>query len=94
MSKLATEEMTPCPKCGALTFEVGPCFRCSSKPPNRGANRTKILEAAKAFVHEPETWEMYQDLRTSISAAVPPELMLLCEAVEDVYGPPQFEGAA
>lgn len=25
---MATEEMTPCPNCGRLTFEVGPCTLC------------------------------------------------------------------
>lgn len=28
---LATEEMTECPGCGVMTFEVVPCFGCSSK---------------------------------------------------------------
>ena len=28
MSKLATEEMMPCPTCGELTFNTGDCFHC------------------------------------------------------------------
>lgn len=31
MSKLATEEMTACPSCGDLTFNAGPCCRCTAK---------------------------------------------------------------
>jgi hypothetical protein len=47
-----------------------------------------IAEKAREFVFEPETWEGYEDLKTSNSAAIPPEFMALCEAIEDRYGTP------
>jgi hypothetical protein len=51
-------------------------------------NLNVIAEKAREFVFEPETWEGYEDLKTSNSAAIPPEFMALCEAVEDRYGTP------
>jgi hypothetical protein len=51
----------------------------------------KIAEAARAFVHEPENWEAYQDSKDSNSVAWPPEFLLLAQAVEEKYGPMPVE---
>ncbi len=51
----------------------------------------KVMEAARAFVHEPEVWESYESMKESISAALPVEFMALCESVERYFGPPKGE---
>lgn len=46
-----------------------------------------IVKAARNFIFEPENWENYRLLRTSNSAAIPPEFMALGDAVVRLYGP-------
>jgi hypothetical protein len=53
-----------------------------------------IITAAIEFVHYPEVWESYEDLKTSISTSLPVEFMALCEAIEDAYGSPTGEDDA
>jgi len=52
---------------------------------------SELAELARAFVHEPENWEGFERSKNSNSVAWPPEWLLLCEAVEDLFGPPVFE---
>lgn len=51
----------------------------------------EVMNAAKAFVHYYETWEHFQEMKGSISVALPTEFIELCEAVEDFYGSPENE---
>lgn len=48
---------------------------------------SKVAEAARDFIWEPENWEAYQDSKESNSVAWPPEFLLLAQAVEEKYGP-------
>lgn len=53
---------------------------------------TEIERLARDFVWESENWEAYTDSKQSNSVAWPPEFLLLCQAVERVYGAPPVEG--
>lgn len=47
---------------------------------------SRVAEAARAFIWEPENWEAYQDSKSSNSAAWPPEFLMLAQLVEVTYG--------
>jgi hypothetical protein len=57
---LATEEMTPCPGCGDLTFEVGPCFRCSALGKARSSDINGVFDKLTGRLYElldrPDEW--------------------------------------
>ena len=50
-----------------------------------------IIKAAREFIQDGETWESYQEMQTSNSAAIPPYFMALGDAVTDAFGPPAFD---
>lgn len=57
-------------------------------------NCPEVVKAAKEFIHEPETWETFDDLKSSSSAALPVEFMALGHAVEDAFGGPAIDEEA
>lgn len=46
-NKLATEEMTACPSCGDLTFNVADCFHCIGKKAEPEAEHGSLLTVKK-----------------------------------------------
>ncbi len=67
---LATEEMTSCPSCGDLTFEIGPCFRCcatSRKPARRSSG---LSTAAGRTIAEGDLLEYNSPYHSKVSLRV------------------------
>jgi hypothetical protein len=51
----------------------------------------KIGEAARDVMWEPDSWEQFQDMKTSNSADIPTAFMELGHLIEEMFGQPNLE---
>jgi hypothetical protein len=86
-----------CRNCGYMA-QYPICTKCGTPVPaptqeEAGATPSdaEIAALARAFIHEPENWQAYQDSKGSNSVAWPPEFLLLAQAIETRFGPMPVE---